>query len=368
MEESMIIKVHNKKLLKKFIYFPKLLYGDDNHYIYPLFSILKKELIDEVLKENKYTAIICLVNNEVKGRLLYTYEENPRLKEKVCYFSYFDAYDEQDVFNELFDYVKDDMKKNGIKIIEGTFTPYDPDNRRGVLVKGFEEDPVIFTSYNYPYYQRLFENYGFTKLHDTYSLKPPVSDENKRKLDLLSKFFERRYDVEIKPIDFKNMDREIKDIHEILEEATTEVIYQEAPSIEMIKSVANNLKFFLDNRIILIAREKKTSKPIGFVFCLLDYNQLFKLSKGKIPFIRIFRPLKYISKVRGMMQYVVPKYQSSGLIGVLYKKVFDSFEKMGITDFEAGTMMEENQKPLKAMAKFGGEINKVYRIYRKEIS
>lgn len=363
----MIIEVHSKKLLNKFIYFPKKLYQNDSHYIYPLFAILRKELTKEVLKTNVYTAIISVSDEEIRGRLLYTYQINHRLNQEVCYFSYFDAYDNQSVFNELFDYMKEDMVRRRVSICEGTFTPYDPDNRRGVLVKGFDDDPIIFTSYNYPYYQTLFENYGFKKIRDTYSLKPPLSQENYRKLDLLTKFFERRYSVEIKPIDFKNIDQEITDIHQILEEATTEIIYQEAPSIDMIKSVANNLKLFLDKRIILIAREKKTSKPIGFVFCLLDYNQIFKLSKGRIPLLKIFRPLKYVTKARGMMQYVVPRYQNSGLIGVLYKKVYDNFAIMGIKDFEAGTMMEDNEKPLKAMAKFGGEVSKVYRIYRKEI-
>jgi hypothetical protein len=364
----MITRVKNKKDLKSFVYFIKDLYKGETHYIYPVFYILLRELKKRVLVDKTYKAILCYKDNQIVGRLLYTFEFNEKTKKDVCYFSYFDFINNQDVFNELLEYMENDMINANIGYSEGCFTPYDPDNRRGVLVKGFDDDPVIFTSYNYPYYQDLYENYGFKKAHDTFSLQPEASEENYKKLHLLAQFFERRFDVLFSPINLKNMDQEINDIHQILIEATTEDIYQEAPSIDLIKQVAENLKLFLNPEIIIIAREKDTLKPIGFVFCLLDYNQIFKLTKGKINIFKLLRPLKYINRSRGMMQYVVPKYQSSGLIGYMYYGIFNAYKRLGITDFEAGTMMESNPKSFKAFSKFGGEVKKIYRIYGKEIT
>ena len=51
----------------------------------------------------------------------------------------------------------------------------------------------------------------------------------------------------------------------------------------------------------------------------------------------------------------------------MYKKIYDDFKVMGITDFEAGTMMEGNTKTLTSFSKFGGDIFKTYRLYGKEI-
>jgi hypothetical protein len=68
-----------------------------------------------------------------------------------------------------------------------------------------------------------------------------------------------------------------------------------------------------------------------------------------------------------MMQYVIPKYQSTGLIGYMYNEIYKNFKKMGITRFEAGTIMEENLKSISVWDKFGGEVTKIYRIYGKEI-
>jgi len=363
----MIIEVNKKKDLKKFIYFIKDLYKDDSHYVYPLFYIFYKELKKQVLKSKKYKAVLSEVNGQVLGRLLYTFEFNPKLNKKVCYFSYIDCIDNQDIFNELFIFMEEDMKKNDVFYTEGSFAPYDPDNRRGILIKGFDDDPTIFTSYNYAYYQKLFENYGFEKIHDTVALEPDFTIENHQKLELLCKMFERRFQIDVSPIDFKQVDKEISDIHEVLVMATTDIIYQEAPSIELINAVAKKMKFLLRPEIVLIARERDTKKPIGFVICLLDYNQIFKLTKGKIKILKFIKPLKYVNRSRGMMQYVIPKYQSSGLIGYMYNEIYKNFKKMGITRFEAGTIMEENFKSISVWDKFGGEVTKIYRIYGKEI-
>ncbi|MGD9761933.1 MAG: GNAT family N-acetyltransferase [Candidatus Izemoplasmatales bacterium] len=363
----MIIEVNKRKELKKFVYFIKDLYKDDSHYVYPLFYIFYRELKKQVLVDKKYKAILSQVDGKILGRLLYTFEFNSKLNKKVCYFSYLDCFDNQEVFNELFIHMEEDMKENDVFYIEGSFTPYDPDNRRGILIKGFDDDPTIFTSYNYPYYENLFENYGFKKIHDTFSLQPVFSIENYKKLEILCKMFERRFQIEVSPIDFKQIDKEIADIHDILVQATTEIIYQEAPSIELIKAVAKKMKFLLRPEIVLIARERNTKKPIGFVICLLDYNQIFKLTKGKIKILKFIKPLKYVNRSRGMMQYVIPKYQNSGLIGYMYNEIYKNFKKMGITKFEAGTIMEENFRSISVWDKFGGEVTKIYRIYGKEI-
>lgn len=365
----MILEVKNRTELKRFIYYVKDLYKDDPHYIYPLFSILTKELVREVLKQKNYTAIMSVdEQSNVRGRLLYRMEYNPKEKRHVCYFSYFDCIESKEVATELLNYMESDMKKNNVFYSEGSFTPYDPDNRRGILVDGFDSDPIIFTSYNKSYYQPLLEGFGYQKVHDTFSVKPVINDNTIKRLQTLGKYFERKYEIDVDYIDFKHMDKEIEDIHQVLSDSDNEHIYQEVPSIELIRSVAINMKSFLDKRIIRIARERNTKKPIGFCFCLLDYNQVFKLTKGRLNPFKLLFAKKYITRIRGMMQYVIPEYQGTGVIGYIYHKIFEEFECMGITEFEGGTMMEGNDKPLHTFDKFGGKVNKTYRIYGKELA
>jgi GNAT superfamily N-acetyltransferase len=70
--------------------------------------------------------------------------------------------------------------------------------------------------------------------------------------------------------------------------------------------------------------------------------------------------------VRGILQYVVPKYQGTGLIGALFAGIYNNFPKYGITELEAGTMLEDNIRPIQVFQRLGGKIIKTYRIFGKE--
>ena len=127
------------------------------------------------------------------------------------------------------------------------------------------------------------------------------------------------------------------------------------------------MKLFINPDFVRIARENETNKPVGFCFVLPDFNQIFKKTKGRLRPIKMLLEKKHITKARGMMQYIVPEYQNTGLIAHIYQTLFDVFVEQGYTHFEGGTMMEDNPKPINAFKKFGGEIIKVYRIYGREI-
>ncbi len=363
----MIIKVENKKDLKRFIHYVEDLYKDDPHMVYPIFSALTKELSQEVLETKKYTAILSVEDNLVVGRLLYTIDESKKQGKNIGYFSYFDCINNELVAKELFNYCVQDLKEKGINYLEGTFTPYDPDNRRGVLIEGFDSDPIIFTSYNYDYYGTLLEQVGFSKAIDTVLLNADVNEKSYKRLKTFSKFFNRSHDVRVDALNYKELNRDLKDIHQILKRATDENIYQEAPSIDLIRDVAEQMKIFLNPDFVRIARENDTNKPVGFCFVLPDFNQVFKKTKGRIRPLRILFGKRKINKARGMMQYIVPEYQNTGLIAHIYKALFEALKEHGYTHFEGGTMMEDNPKPINAFKKFGGEIIKVYRIYGKVI-
>ncbi len=363
----MIKMVASTRSLNRFIYFIKDLYKTDHHYIFPIFYALKRELKKEILIEKQYIAILSYRNTKLCGRLLYTYKYSEKQKRTICYFSFFDVIDDTAIASELFTFMEADMRKKNVLYAEGTYTPYDPDTRRGILIDGFDDDPTIFTSYNAPYYGRILEACGYRKAYDTHALSFDIASINLQKALTLSNYFSNHFDVRIDRLNLKNMDADIADIHRILEYATTEINYQQAPSIETIAQVAKQIKFFINPKLILIARENQTGQPIGFCLVFPDFNQILKKTRGKINPFKFFTQIKKCTRARGAMQYIIPKYQSSGLLGAMYHSIGEAFSELGITAFEAGTIMEENQKSLHTFDIFGGKIVKTYRIYGKEL-
>lgn len=364
----MIVDTKTKKDLKKFVFFVRTLYKNDPYYVYPIFSAQLKELQKVVLQDKDYHALLCIQDNIIVGRLLFTYDKSKKQGGKICYYSHFDSINDDTVVTELFDYMETHMRKNNITYSEGTFSPFDPDTRRGIMIQGHNELPSMFTSYNYEYYRTLLETYGYEKAIDTVLINADVNENSKKRLNTFSKFFLRKNDVRVDSLDFKNLEYDLRDIEKILKKATNEIVYQDAPDIELIRETARQMKAFINPKFVKIARENQTNEPIGFCLVVPDFNQVLIKTKGKIRPLKMLYLKRKITKARGQMQYIVPEYQNGGLIGHMFKIIFDDFVEAGITEFEAGTMMENNPKPINAFKKFGGEIIKVYRIYGKELS
>lgn len=362
----MITRVDNKKTLRKFIFFVRDLYKTDKNFACPIFFSLKKELNSEVLTKKRSVAAVCLRDGKIVGRILFGVGDSKQRGEKIGYFSYFDCIEDYSVAKELVDYMLSSLKDK-VAYVEGTFSPFDPDTRRGILVKGFTEPHTIFTSYNYSYYGEFLEKLGFSKAYDTFTVRVDMGTKSYDALSVLAARSAVGKDVSVDDLNLKDVDGEVEAVHRIFEEATFALNYQEAPSVSLIRSVFRSMKAFIDPSLVKIARERETGRPIGFCLVLKDYNEILRKTKGKIkPFTFLFMRNK-IKGARGILQYVVPEYQGKGLICMLYKSLYDAMRKKGITYFEGGTIMEDNAASWKSMVRLGGEVSKVYRIYGKEI-
>lgn len=362
----MITEVKDGKELNEFVYFVKKLYKNDGIFVNPIFYSLKKELKNEIFIKKHSTAILCSRDGKTVGRLLFCIDKSKQKGCDIGYFSFFDCIDDAEVAKELFSYMENALKGK-VGCAEGTFSPFDPDTRRGILVRGFDQPHTIFTSYNFPYYGGLLEKLGYAKAYDTYTIKVDLGEKAYGNLCALNDRVAETKNVRIDDLDPKHIDKDIADVEKIFAEATFELNYQEAPSAELIRSAARGMKLFLDPALVKIARENGTGRPIGFSLVLKDYNEIFKKTGGKLnPFVLLFDK-NNIKGARGTLQYVVPDYQKTGLICMIYKATYDSLRARGITYFEGGTIMEDNVGSWKTLVRFGGNISKVYRIYNKTI-
>lgn len=362
----MIIQVTTKKQLNQFIYYVKILYCDCKIYTYPIFRSLKKELTTLVLNKKTYKALLSIdEHGKVNGRILYTFAVEKRKNERICYFSFFDTQNDMQIVNELFAYIEMDMKKENIIYLEGPYAPYDPDTRRGVLIEGYELEPTIFHSYNYSYYNELLTKAGFIKKQDTFALNAKMDNSTLTKLKRFAEIFNSNYNVEIRSVNFKKIEQDIEDVTLILKKATDDQNYQDAPTKELIRTVFKSLKFFLMKDYIKIARDKVTHQPIGFCLVMLDYNKVFHQTKGRIHLFKFVGAKRKIKKAIGKLQYVVPEYQRTGLIATIFYEILNEMQKNHITEFEAGTILENNERSYRIFFHLGGQIVKRFRIYHR---
>ncbi|MDE7379428.1 MAG: hypothetical protein K2N14_00100, partial [Clostridia bacterium] len=262
------------------------------------------------------------------------------------------------------------LKEAGISHVEGTYFPDDQDNRRGILAQGFEREPMIFTSYNPPYYNDLLTQCGFEKDFDTVAYSFDFSTVDMERIERLTERVKTRFGLELDIVNFGDLDNEIEAFYSVMKGATTDVIFQEAPTLDALKKIVSEWKSYLWEELIYIVRRRSDRLPVGVMMSLPDYNGVFRKMNGKINPVSIVKMLYYknrITSVRPILQYVLPEYQNRGVNFIMYYKFFTTCQKLGVKNIEAGTIMEDNLPSRMNVEHAGGVLSKIFRIYGRDI-
>jgi len=181
-----IEEANSNRDVKKFIQFPFGLYKDSPYWVPDFvqgdFVALKKNPALEFCR-TKY--FLARKDGKIAGRIagIINELENEKTGEKLARFGWVDFTDDTEVSAALLNAVEKWATSEGMTAIHGPLGFTDLD-REGLLIKGFDEPGTLATIYNYPYYQKHFEDNGYAKSIDwvEYELEVPdsVSDRVKR--------------------------------------------------------------------------------------------------------------------------------------------------------------------------------------------
>jgi DNA-binding XRE family transcriptional regulator len=86
-------------------------------------------------------------------------------------------------------------------------------------------------------------------------------------------------------------------------------------------------------------------KPIGTVFCLLDYNPRIKAINGRLfpfGFLKLLWNKKAIKRMRAISTNVVTEYQAWGIGLVLMSGLYERFIEWGLEEVEFSWVLESN--------------------------
>lgn len=347
------------------------LYRGDLLYVPYMKGDLLRTLCRLVYEEKSYMAFAVEEDGKFLARVLCTVAPSKQYKMEKCgYFSHFECVDDETVSDLLLTEMCRALKERGATRVEGTYFPYDQDNRRGILAEGFGKEPMVLTSYNPPYYCKLLEAFGFTKDFDTVSYLLDYDRFDFERIGRITARVLERYGLYISSADFHNLDREIDAFHEVMQAATTDVIYQAAPDTDVLRRTVKSWKSFLWSDLIFICRRREDDKPVGVMMSIPNYFEVFRKMKGKTTPISLCKALWYRSRlrsVRAILQYVIPEYQNKGVNFALYHAFYRACKKRKIVHMEAGTIMENNLPSRLNVERASGVLNKVFRIYGREL-
>jgi hypothetical protein len=228
---------------------------------------------------------------------------------------FFDCINNQDAADMLFDVARHWLLQRGMEAMDGPINFGERDRWWGLETAGFQE-PLYCMNFNLPYYQSLFEQYGFKHFFGQicFGLDP--------KKRLTEKMYERHAQYEHNP-DYSAHHLRKKDLDKYAQDFTT--IYNKAWAghgglkelkLAQVKTMFKKMKPVMDEKIIWFAYHKED--PIAMFVNLPDLNQYFKHLNGKFG---LWQKLKFLwmqktrpnKKFNGLVFGVVPEFQGKGI-------------------------------------------------------
>lgn len=317
-----LVEVKDKETAQDFIRVNVEINKNDPNYIRPLDKDINDVFDPEKNKTFRFGEATRWILKDKDDKLIGRIAAftNKKYKNKgddvpVGGIGFFDCINDQQATDMLFDVAKHWLIQKGMQAMDGPVNFGERDRWWGLMVQGFEP-PLYCLNYNQPYYQQLFENYGFKNYYNQVCLALNVRDK------VQQKFYDRHAACAADP-DFSA--KHIK--KDQLEKFATDftIVYNKAWAghgglkeldkkvmLKMFKSV----KLVMDEKISWFVYYK--DEPIGIWINLPDINQWFKHLNGKFDLLHKlkFLWLKWTTKPDkfiGLVFGIVPEWQGKGV-------------------------------------------------------
>lgn len=316
-------QVESKRQRREFLAVGRSLYAGNPHFVAPLDSDIESVFDpsrNKMFRDGE--AVRWILRSDqglVVGRIAAFYNRSQAAMESQptggCGF--FECIAAQEAANMLFDAARKWLASKGMKAMDGPVNFGSRDMWWGLLVEGFDIDPLYGNPYNPPYYRQLFENYGFCNYFNqtTYAQKldpkvvNPVVSARLQRLKADPDYSFRN----IVGDDLNALPERFRAIYNRGWQNFTGV--KPLSQVE-VKSLFKSLRPIIDRRLIYFAYHRE--RPIGFFVMIPDLNRIIKSFNGRFG---LARQLKLLWKLRhggcdrifAMVFGVDPDYQGRGI-------------------------------------------------------
>ncbi len=369
-----IREVKTKKEQKEFVSFPLALYKG-NEYFVPMLYGGEFDIFKPDYPFNKVCDTVCYIaykDGKVAGRIqgIIQSEANKKWGQKRVRFTRFDSIDDEEVSAALFAKVENWAKEKGMEEFVGPLG-YSDLEREGLLIEGFDQMQTYEEQFNYPYYQKLIESYGFEKDVDWLEYKLYAPAENGDRIIEFSSKMLKRFEIRVyqaKTIK-EIVDKHINGIFEIIEKAYSRLYGTMPLNQEIIDNYIKDFKQIVRPQDILMLYDKN-DRMIGFSLMFPSISEAVRKSGGHmtLPFVVRFLKSKKHPKVLDLgLIGVLPEYESKGVATILIGLLINFLRESDLDHLETNLMLEDNHHIQNVLKYFDICQNKRRRCFKKNI-
>lgn len=363
--------VESRSQQKRFLRLPWRIYADDPCWMPPLLHS-QEELLGfrphPFYEKSKCRSFLARRGGRDVGRItaIVNAGHNERYGEQRGFFGFFESEDDPAAARALFGIATDWLQSQGMVTIRGPVNP-SLNYECGLLIEGFDTPPFFMMTHARPYYAELVEANGFSKIEDLYAFWGQISmlASLDSKLGVMVAGVKERFGVTVRPLDRSRFDDEVRMFLEIYNSSLSGTWGFVPLTPGEVKHLAASLKHLIVPELALVA--EVNGRPVGTVFCLLDYNPRIKAISGRLfpfGFIRLLWNKRGIKRMRVISTNVVPEYQAWGVGLVLTAALVRPVLDWGMEEAEFSWVLESNHLSKRTLERGGALVTKKYRIYQ----
>ncbi|MGA0038458.1 MAG: N-acetyltransferase [Pirellulales bacterium] len=291
-----------------------------------------------------------------------------RYGENRGFFGFFECDDDLPAAEALFTAARDWLDAQGMSTVRGPTNPT-LNYECGLLIDGFDTPPFFMMTHNRPYYADLVEAQGLGKIEDLYAFWGEMSmlDTVDSKLGVMVEGVKERFGVTVRPLDQSRFADEVKMFLDIYNSSLGGTWGFVPLTDGEVRHMAHSLKYLIVPELALVA--EVDGKPIGSVFCLLDYNDRIKAINGRLfpfGFLQLLWNKRAIKRMRAVSTNVVPEYQAWGVGLVLMAALVPRLYDWGMKEVEFSWVLESNHLSKRTLERGGAIVTKKYRLYQND--
>lgn len=370
-----IKEVVSKSDIKKFVNFPHKLYKGVPYFV-PFLNIDEKNKFNPKKNESFDDCIVkCFLaykGGVLVGRICGIIQKlyNEKMNEKRVRFSRFDSIDDENVSRALFSAVEKWAKEHKMEVIHGPMGYNDLD-REGLLIDGFDQVSTFEEQYNFDYYPKLVENYGFKKEVDWVEYRIFAPTEINKKIERIADIVTKKFNLTaIHPKNINSFIKKYKEQFFDTLDAAYSPLYGVVPfSDKMKESLIDQFKLIINKHFVIgIVNEQDELVAFGIAFPSL--SESVNKSKGKIFPFGIFRMLLQIKRPKSIdlgLIAIRPEYQNKGVSSLVVAYLMRGMVERKIKYAETNLMLEDNTRIQSQWQLFDHIKHKRRRSYIKKI-
>jgi hypothetical protein len=368
-----IIEVSDNLLIKEWLNLPKFLYKQDNNWVCPLDAEIEgifNPLSNTCFEHGEAKRWLLKGDaSETLGRIaaFVDYKKAKLSEYPVGGAGFFECIDSQDAANQLFQTAREWLQSKGMEAMQAPVNFGENYIHWGLLVEGFMPQGYGM-QYNFPYYQRLFETFGFRNYFEQLSFHKNLADNFPERMVKFAEYTSSRPGFSFKHFNFRNAEKFIDDfvytyntVWSKFHDGYTPLQHNE------IRKLLEGAKMVIDQEFIWFAYDN--GKPAGLMAAFPDINQILKkLGSGKLTLLNKLKILYYrrraITRTRVFIFGILPEYQNTGLVAALFLQFVKVLKKRPKqTEIELSWVGDYNLKMINIYNKIGGKLTKRHITY-----